>query len=81
MKKFGGFDHNAHTLRIITYLEKKYRDFDGLNLSWETLEGIVKHNGPFKNKNIPYAIAEYIKVGMDLELNTWCGQSSSFSSF
>ena len=80
MKKFGGFDHNAHTLRIITYLEKKYRDFDGLNLSWETLEGIVKHNGPFKNKNIPYAIAEYIKVGMDLELNTWCGPEAQVSA-
>ena len=79
MKKFGGFDHNAHTLRIITYLEKKYRDFDGLNLSWETLEGIVKHNGPFKKK-IPYAIKEYIKKGMDLELNTWCGPEAQVSS-
>ena len=50
MKKYGGFDHNAHTLRIITYLEKKYKNFDGLNLTWETLEGIVKHNGPFIKK-------------------------------
>ena len=50
MKGYGGFDHNAHTLRIITYLEKKYVNFDGLNLTWETLEGIVKHNGPFKKK-------------------------------
>ena len=80
MKKFGGFDHNAHTLRIITYLEKKYRDFDGLNLSWETLEGIVKHNGPFKKKKIPYAIKEYIKKGMDLELDTWCGPEAQVSS-
>ena len=80
MKKFGGFDHNAHTLRIITYLEKKYSDFDGLNLSWETLEGIVKHNGPFKKKEIPYAIKEYIKKGMDLELDTWCGPEAQVSS-
>src|SRR6202048_1736143 len=42
----GGFDHNAQTLRVVTALEKRYPDFDGLNLSWETLEGLVKHNGP-----------------------------------
>src|SRR6476660_993966 len=42
----GGFDHNAQTLRVVTALERRYPDFDGLNLSWETLEGIVKHNGP-----------------------------------
>ena len=80
MKKYGGFDHNAHTLRIITHLEKKYRNFDGLNLSWETLEGIVKHNGPFKKKKIPFAITEYIKKGMNLELNTWCGPEAQVSS-
>src|SRR3954470_16353152 len=43
---FGGFDHNAQTLRIVTATERRYPDFDGLNLTWETLEGIVKHNGP-----------------------------------
>src|SRR3954468_23114485 len=43
---FGGFDHNAQTLRIVTAIERRYPAFDGLNLSWETLEGIVKHNGP-----------------------------------
>ena len=46
MKAFGGFDHNAQSLRIVTKLEHRYADFDGLNLSWETLEGLVKHNGP-----------------------------------
>lgn len=46
MKKMGGFDHNAQAFRIVTHLECHYADFDGLNLSWETLEGIVKHNGP-----------------------------------
>ncbi len=80
MKRYGGFDHNAHTLRIITYLEKKYFNFDGLNLTWETLEGIVKHNGPFKKKNIPYAISDYILRGMDLELNTWCGPEAQVAS-
>ena len=42
----GGFDHNAHALRLVTKLEHRYADFDGLNLTWETLEGLVKHNGP-----------------------------------
>jgi dGTPase len=46
MEGFGGFDHNAHTLRILTSLEHRYADFDGLNLTWETLEGTAKHNGP-----------------------------------
>lgn len=46
MKNFGRFDHNAQSLRIVTRLEHRYADFDGLNLSWETLEGLVKHNGP-----------------------------------
>ena len=80
MKRHGGFDHNAHTLRIITFLEKKYRNFDGLNLTWETLEGIVKHNGPFKKKKIPFAISKYTKKGMDLELNTWCGPEAQVAS-
>jgi dGTPase len=46
MAPYGGFDHNAHALRIVTALERRYADFDGLNLVWETLEGLVKHNGP-----------------------------------
>ena len=49
MIEFGGFDHNVQTLKIVTRLEKRYPDFDGLNLSWETLEGILKHNGPISN--------------------------------
>ncbi|MBV2142878.1 deoxyguanosinetriphosphate triphosphohydrolase [Falsochrobactrum sp. TDYN1] len=46
MKSYGGFDHNAQSLRLVTKLEHRYAEFDGLNLSWETLEGLVKHNGP-----------------------------------
>ncbi|MGN6548658.1 MAG: deoxyguanosinetriphosphate triphosphohydrolase [Pararhizobium sp.] len=46
MKDFGGFDHNAQSLRVVTKLEHRYAEFDGLNLTWETLEGLVKHNGP-----------------------------------
>ena len=46
MAPFGGFDHNAQALRLVTRLERRYAAFDGLNLTWETLEGLVKHNGP-----------------------------------
>lgn len=68
MAPFGGFDHNAQAIRIVTHLERHYADFDGLNLTWETLEGIAKHNGPVLG-DIPWALAEY---GMrhDLELTT-----------
>ena len=51
MKNWGGFDHNEQTLRILCQLEKRYARFDGLNLSWETLEGVAKHNGPVSSKN------------------------------
>ena len=80
MEQFEGYDHNAQTLRIITFLEKKYYDFDGLNLSWETLEGIVKHNGPINLNNIPFAIKDYTKNGMDLEINTWCGPEAQVAA-
>src|SRR6266481_6139915 len=77
----GGFDHNAQTLRVVTSLEHRYPDFDGLNLTWESLEGIVKHNGPLIDKNgapvgryrghgIPIGIAEYNGV-YDLELSSF----------
>ena len=46
MAPYGGFDHNAQSLRVVTLLERRYPQFDGLNLTWESLEGIVKHNGP-----------------------------------
>jgi dGTPase len=49
MKKYGGFDHNIQTLRIVNILENRYYDFDGLNLTLETLDGLIKHNGPVKN--------------------------------
>ena len=51
MAPYGGFDHNAQALRIVTRLERHYADFDGLNLTWETLEGIAKHNGPVIGPN------------------------------
>src|ERR1700733_9896229 len=57
MKPFGGFDHNAQSLRVVTLLESRYAAFDGLNLTWETLEGLAKHNGPL-HRPPPY-IADY----------------------
>ncbi|MBS0559112.1 MAG: deoxyguanosinetriphosphate triphosphohydrolase [Proteobacteria bacterium] len=56
-RPFGGFDHNAQSLRVVTLLESRYAAFDGLNLTWETLEGIAKHNGPLHRP--PAYIAEY----------------------
>ncbi len=68
MAPFGGFDHNAQALRIVTDLERHYAEWDGLNLTWECLEGIAKHNGPVTGE-IPWALAAY-NVRHDLELHT-----------
>ena len=68
MQPYGGFDHNAQAIRIVTSLERHYADFDGLNLTWETLEGIAKHNGPVTGE-VPYALADY-NARHDLELHT-----------
>jgi dGTPase len=66
---YGGFDHNAQAVRIVTSLEQHYADFDGLNLTWECLEGIAKHNGPV-SKPYPLALLEY-NLQHDLELHTY----------
>lgn len=70
MKPFGGFDHNAQSLRVVTLLESRYAGWDGLNLTWETLEGLAKHNGPLRNP--PAYIAEY-NERHKLELHTHAG--------
>jgi dGTPase len=78
LKDFGGFDHNAQALRIVTDLERRYASFDGLDLTWETLEGLVKHNGPLTDRaghaagryaarGVPEAILAYSRI-QDLEL-------------
>jgi dGTPase len=67
MKEYGGFSHNAHALKIITKLEQLYASYDGLNLTWEVLEGIAKHNGPLRN-NIPEYVLQYNSINnLDLE--------------
>ena len=68
MRPYGGFDHNAQAIKIVTRLECHYAEFDGLNLTWECLEGIAKHNGPVTG-DLPYALAEY-DAEHDLELGT-----------
>jgi dGTPase len=70
MRAAGGFDHNAHTLRLLTLLETPYPRFDGLNLGWETLEGLAKHNGPLAEPN--WALAEADRH-FPLDLATWPG--------
>jgi len=78
MAPYGGFDHNAQTLRLLTKLERRHAAFDGLNLTWETLEGAVKHNGPLAGPNarkrepLPAAIAEYARAH-DLWLSSHAG--------
>ena len=68
MADAGGFDHNAHSIRLVTKLETPYPDFDGLNLSWEALEGLAKHNGPVADP--PWALAEANAL-FDLQLTGW----------
>ena len=70
LKPFGGFSHNDQTFRVLTRLERRYADFDGLNLTWETLEGTVKHNGPLARERLPQTIGEYA-AEHDLALALW----------
>ena len=79
MAGWGGFDHNAQSLRIVTKLERRYAEFDGLNLTWETLEGLVKHNGPLTDAAgkglkgpVPQAIRDFNEL-FDLELHRHAG--------
>ncbi|SEQ25847.1 dGTPase [Loktanella sp. DSM 29012] len=78
MQPYGGFDHNAQALRIVTDLERHYAEWDGLNLTWETLEGIAKHNGPVPQP-WPYALAAY-NTRHDLELHTHAGPEAQVAA-
>src|ERR1700722_8621903 len=91
LSAFGGFDHNAQTLRVVTALERRYPAFDGLNLSWETLEGLVKHNGPLTNRQgnplgryrahgVPETIRQY-DGQQDLQLWSYPGLEAQIASF
>ncbi len=87
---FGGFDHNAQTLRILTALERRYPAFDGLNLTWETLEGLVKHNGPLTDRTgapleryrahgVPAIILDYVRL-QDLQLWSFAGVEAQIAA-
>src|SRR6187402_971900 len=87
---FGGFDHNAQTLHVVTALERRYADFDGLNLTWETLEGLVKHNGPltdragkasghYREHGVPQPILDYGRL-QDLELSSFASAEAQVAA-
>ena len=78
MLPYGGFDHNAQAIRIVTLLEKHYADFDGLNLTWETLEGLAKHNGPITG-DLPYALADF-NARYDLNLATYASAEAQVAA-
>jgi dGTPase len=88
MGLYDGFDHNAQSLKLVVQLEQKYADFDGLNLTWDTLEGLVKHNGPLtgtyaspKNRQrpLPIAISSYV-AKHDLELDSFAGPEAQVAA-
>ena len=88
---FAGFDHNAQTLRVVTALERRYPAFDGLNLTWETLEGLVKHNGPLTDRDgkplgryrahgVPETIRDYDRQ-QDLQLWSFASVEAQVAAF
>jgi dGTPase len=84
MQPYEGFDHNAQSLRIVTRLERRYPQFDGLNLTWETLEGLVKHNGPLTGPDtpvtaLPAAFRDFAHIA-DLELDTFAGPEAQVAA-
>ncbi|MFY9771501.1 MAG: deoxyguanosinetriphosphate triphosphohydrolase [Xanthobacteraceae bacterium] len=90
LSAFGGFDHNAQTLRVVTVLERRYPAFDGLNLTWETLEGLVKHNGPltdragaplehYQRHGVPVFILDYCRA-QDLQLWSFAGAEAQVAA-
>jgi dGTPase len=91
LKEHGGFDHNAQALRVVTVLEHRHPEFDGLNLTWESLEGIVKHNGPltersgaaagrYRETGIPVGISDY-NANHDLELWSYASLEAQVAAF
>ena len=91
LEAHGGFDHNAQALRVVTSLEHRYPEFDGLNLTWESLEGIVKHNGPLAERGeapaedhgqgrIPVGICDFNQK-FDLELSSYASLEAQVAAF
>lgn len=82
MHDYGGFDHNAQSLRVVTRLERKYMGFDGLNLTWEALEGLAKHNGPVAESEAPalHKAARRIETWRSLELDQWASAEAQVAA-
>ena len=80
MAEYGGFEHNEQTIRILTMLEHRYASFDGLNLSWETLEGVVKHNGPIIGKAQLRPAISQLDAALSLELSTFASAEAQLAN-
>ncbi|OUS18279.1 deoxyguanosinetriphosphate triphosphohydrolase [Rhodospirillales bacterium 47_12_T64] len=85
MEPFGGFDHNEQTFRVVTQLERRYADFNGLNLTWESLEGLAKHNGPLEGPNareehVPESIQKYCRNARDLEVSSFASLEAQIAA-
>src|SRR5690606_3358165 len=82
MSPFGGFDHNVQTFRVVTQLERRYPQFDGLNLTWETLEGVVKHNGPVADRMDDPAWSDVAAFDReyDLRMSTWASAEAQVAA-
>lgn len=82
MKPWGGFDHNVQTFRVVAKLEHRYPDFEGLNLTWETLEGVIKHNGPVTDKlgRPSWSMVRTFDKTYDLKLGTWASAEAQVAA-
>ena len=78
MEHYGRFEHNDQSLRVLTTLERKYPQWNGLNLTWETLEGVVKHNGPMTKE--PYIAVRELQEQMDLRLDTYASMEAQVAA-
>ena len=78
MKDYGGFDHNDQSLRVLTTLERKYPEWNGLNLTWESLEGVVKHNGPIAGE--PHISVAELQEKTDLRLDTYASMEAQVAA-
>ena len=80
MRAFGGFSHNAHTLKLITKIETRFIEFEGLNLSWEMLEGVVKHNGPITDESKLHGYIKEYNNKYDLDIKNFPSIESQISA-
>jgi dGTPase len=82
MKPYGGFDHNVQTFRVVAKLEHRYPDYEGLNLTWETLEGVIKHNGPVTEKlsRPSWNMVRQFDASYDLKLGTWASAEAQVAA-